>query len=502
MKDETNFKFYFPADLEKASKDAKGNEVMKFKGIASTSSKDSQNETLDPSTFDLRETLWVNWNHAGSTDPGTIIGETTKTVLTPKKELYVEGFLYPEVTKAKDTYTLMKALKNSPSGNKLGISVEGKVIERGCGPEFLDKDQKVPNPDFTSAKWNKIVKARITGMALCPVPINGDTWADITKGQISENLQEEYDEDTKAALSTVNNGLTKGQIFEKIYEKFPGIDTTQAKSLFSLIEKTTSAMNTEENKNKVSEETISKAFEILNLATAEVAKDETSTTIEKSDSTTAAAADEDDEMVEKAHTIVKAMTAEKKEAEFIKKALINKGYGEKVIEKAMSKKDPTFVPNDAVSKSEVGEIVKSHLNEMATAFDTKFNALGVLLKSSYEENLEIKKSLADSLSTNKEMQAQLDAIAKTSPGAKSLISKGFNERFDTAAEGAAKGGYSLSNPQDRIALRDKLTELSGINKGERYDERLTNIAQELEITKSMSQGSANLLKAMDIVVLA
>jgi len=110
---DNKFKFFLPADIEKATSD-KGVEVMKVKGIASTANTDSQNEALSPSGMDLKDFKWINWNHHGSKDPSTIIGEPTKAEVTKSNELYIEGVLYPEVPMAKTVWGLMKALK-SPS---------------------------------------------------------------------------------------------------------------------------------------------------------------------------------------------------------------------------------------------------------------------------------------------------------------------------------------------------------------------------------------------------
>ncbi len=83
-----------------------------------------------------------------------------------------------------------------------------------------------------------------------------------------------------------------------------------------------------------------------------------------------------------------------------------------------------------------------------------------------------------------------------------IITKSFQDKFGDAAkeEGASKK-YNILNSTDRKALRDKVTEMSGINKGENFDSRLTNVAQELEISQTLSPQSASLLKSMDIEVL-
>lgn len=495
---DNKFRFFVPCDLEKAS-NTEGVEVMRVKGIASTANKDSQDEALDPSGMDLKDFKWINYNHHGSKDPATIIGEPTKAEVTKDNELYIEGILYPEVPMAKTVFSLMKALKNSPSGNKLCLSVEGKVTKRGSD----DKNHPL---------YGKILKSKITGVAICPVPVNGDTWVDfIQKGYTNDN-DSTYDDETTTAINHANDEdnsgtivvLRKSEIFEKIYDKFPEITIEKAKSVYSLIEKTTNAMN--KGDNTVSKETIEKAFEILELATS------TTGVIKKGETSEKPEEDEDDEdekeMVAKANGIYKAMCSESKDDESIKATLVKKGYGEKVITKAMSK--DASVKNDGLTKSEVSDLIKSHTDSITKAFDDKMTAVGVVLKNSLEENGDLQKSLEDSLAKNAEMTAKneelvskMDSFLKTSVGSKSMISKSYSDKFgsDESAGGKASLKYNINNVNDRIALKERLTEMSGIRKGENYDQRLVGFAQEIEMVKDLTDQSINLLKAMDIEVL-
>ena len=518
MKNQDSFKFYVPCDIEKAA-DSSGKEVMRFKGIASTSEQDSQGEFLDPSGFDLSSFKYVNYNHHGSKDPATIIGEPTKAVITKDNQFYVEGILFPEVSMAKSTWSLMKALQNSKSGNKLGISVEGKAIARGCGPEFLDEAKTIKNPSFSLSKWNRITKARITSIALCPVPINGGTWADIMKGEMPDD-EEEYDEETQKALTaeagefvtskedveTEKNkkrvSLKKGEVFEKIFDLSPSITIEKAKSVYLLIERIAN-MNTEK---EIKDETISKAFEILDLASdaiSKAAKDADKLEKEKKDKEEE---DEDEkEMVKKASSTCKVMKAEGKDKEMIKAAMLKKGYGEKVIEKAM-KEDPTEEKKEeSVSKSEIAEIFKAETESLVKSFDDKFKSLGTILKHVTEENGEIKKSLESSLVENKELKDKLTTILSQPVGGKSIISKSYSTRFgDEKAEGSKSNRkFNIKNASDRITLKNIVTELSGINKGDgQFDVGLTQIASEIEITKSLSPSSLGRLKAMEFEIVA
>jgi len=171
------FNFFIPCDIEK-SKNKKGEDVMRVKGIASTPDEDSQGEYLDPKGFDLSRFVdsgYINYNHFGKTDPGMIIGEPDKAEVT-NKGLYIEGFLYNGSAQAKRVWELGNILNKSSKNRKLGWSIEGRAIQR----------------DPINPK--KITKALITGVAITPSPVNKNTFVDIVKGEQKEDFIEyQYD---------------------------------------------------------------------------------------------------------------------------------------------------------------------------------------------------------------------------------------------------------------------------------------------------------------------
>lgn len=162
------FSWYVPVtDLVKSEKGDKS--VYTFKGKASDASKDSDGESLKPEVFDFSEFKYVNWDHGKN--PEDIIGEQTGWTTDPTG-VFVEGLIYNE-GKGKSTIDLMKKLQKSPNGNRLGISVEGEVLER-------DLLTKMPT------------KAKVTSIALCPFPKNGNTWAELMeKSQKGEVLYQD-----------------------------------------------------------------------------------------------------------------------------------------------------------------------------------------------------------------------------------------------------------------------------------------------------------------------
>lgn len=159
-----NFKFFVPANIEKG-KDKDGNVEMIMQGIASTSDKDRQGEMLMPQGFDysyLQKSGYINWHHQLAKDPSSIIGEPIDVKLT-RDGLYIKGKLYRDSPMAQKAYELAQTLEKNSSSRRLGWSIEGKVVERDPS-----------NPA-------RVLKSKITGVALTPMPINPNTYADIVK---------------------------------------------------------------------------------------------------------------------------------------------------------------------------------------------------------------------------------------------------------------------------------------------------------------------------------
>lgn len=163
------FNFFVPIELEKSGTGK--SEKMKIKGIASTGDKDSQDETLIPSGFDLKRFIdqgFLNYNHLSKSDPSMIVGEPTVAKITRDGKLYIEGDLYADSPLAKKVWDLGKMLEKSGSKRRLGFSIEGRAVER----DILDP---------------KIVrKAEITGCAITPTPVNTNTLMELVKGNVTE----------------------------------------------------------------------------------------------------------------------------------------------------------------------------------------------------------------------------------------------------------------------------------------------------------------------------
>lgn len=168
------FNFFIPAEFSKGEKN--GKQEMYVKGVASSEVEDSDGETLVPAGYDLTPLLnkgFLNYNHQAGKDPDAIIGEPTKAeIINNGKELYIEGFLYPDSESAQKTYKLAQVLEKNSPNRRMGFSIEGKALER----------------DPLNPK--RITKARITGVAITPCPKNPNTLLSIMKGEYSEPFVE------------------------------------------------------------------------------------------------------------------------------------------------------------------------------------------------------------------------------------------------------------------------------------------------------------------------
>lgn len=168
------FNFFAPIDTFKKGKSSSGEDVYRVGGLISDASEDADGESLDYNGFDFSNFSFINWNH--SKEPKDIIGEPESWNVVPGKGVFMEGVIYPDSEVGQQAVKLMKTLETSKRGNKLGWSIEGTVVERD-----------LVNP-------NKVKKAKITAVALCPFPKNGNTFADlIKKGFTGEGVYQDKD---------------------------------------------------------------------------------------------------------------------------------------------------------------------------------------------------------------------------------------------------------------------------------------------------------------------
>jgi hypothetical protein len=259
---EDKFTFWCPLEKAQDLDPTTGEPVMKLGGIASTSDEDSDGEFLDPKGFDIKpliESGMVNWHHQAKGQPATIIGEPTKAEIRPEG-LYIETELYPSSKIACDVWELAETLEKDSKTRRLGYSIEGKVVKR------KSNDKKSPD-------YKKIVKAIITGVAITHQPKNPKTFANIIKGEIDDDFEDEeekaLDTETGKALKKEsvdkkikNQTFSKAEVIERLFKDIPGISIEKAEKIHLLILKIASMKG---NKTKVTDEDISKAYEALGL---------------------------------------------------------------------------------------------------------------------------------------------------------------------------------------------------------------------------------------------
>lgn len=256
------FTFWCPLDIQKAAIDPEtGQEIMRLGGIASTSDEDSDGEFLDPKGFDIKPLVksgMVNWHHQAKGQPATIIGEPSKAEIRPEG-LYIETDLYPSSQIARDVWDLAQTLEKDSKTRRLGYSIEGKVVKR------KSNDKKSPD-------YKKIVKAIITGVAITHQPKNPKTFANIIKGEIDEDFEDEVEEalDTENGKplkkesvdkKIKNQTFSKAEVIDILFSDITGIDIEKAEKIYSLMLKNAGM----KGKRRVTDEDISKAYEALGL---------------------------------------------------------------------------------------------------------------------------------------------------------------------------------------------------------------------------------------------
>ena len=142
-----------------------------LKGVASTPTKDLQDETVVQKGMDLRYFLQYGFlNDDHKPGPENKVGEPTHAEIKQVKDsggnsltgMWLEGFLWPEGAHegADHIWTLAKALKKADSNRKMGFSIQGKVLRR---------------------EGSKIIKAWIQDVAVTISPVNTGTWLELVE---------------------------------------------------------------------------------------------------------------------------------------------------------------------------------------------------------------------------------------------------------------------------------------------------------------------------------
>ena len=478
------FTFWCPLDIQKAAIDPEtGQEIMRLGGIASTSDEDSDGEFLDPKGFDIKPLVksgMVNWHHQAKGQPATIIGEPSKAEIRPEG-LYIETDLYPSSQIARDVWELAQTLEKDSKTRRLGYSIEGKVVKR------KSNDKKSPD-------YKKIIKAIITGVAITHQPKNPKTFANIIKGEIDEDFEDEVEEalDTESGKplkkesvdkKIKNQTFSKAEVIDILFNDITGIDIEKAEKIYSLMLKIADM----KGKRRVTDDDITKAYEALGL-NIESNEDE----VEKGEGCDANGGQTQEKSIKKAKSKMPADDVgddgeDETEDE-------DEDSDDDVEEAKKSKK--TSMKKGGIGGNAFDRIEKAVVTGYAN--QEKFiRALGVMVKSSVqkteevlaknEELLDIVKAQDETISI---MSEKLEEYGSEVPGFKSSRSVAGVERSFAKAEDSditkgggrqlAKNQIPISNKKVVADLLDQATFAKG-----GYDEEFSKACTTFEASGSL-----------------
>ena len=484
---EDKFTFWCPLEKAQDLDPTTGEPVMKLGGIASTSDEDSDGEFLDPKGFDIKpliESGMVNWHHQAKGQPATIIGEPTKAEIRPEG-LYIETELYPSSKIACDVWELAETLEKDSKTRRLGYSIEGKVVKR------KSNDKKSPD-------YKKIVKAIITGVAITHQPKNPKTFANIIKGEIDDDFEDEeekaLDTETGKALKKEsvdkkikNQTFSKAEVIERLFKDIPGISIEKAEKIHSLILKIASMKGT---KTKVTDEDISKAYEALGLEVEP-------TDIEKGEGCDANGGQTKNEPIKKA----KSKTTKKADDSTAEDTGDDDEEADDDVTEEEDFDDVTEKGKNKVKKGGDG-VNRFDRIEKAIATSHQINskyikALGVMVKDVAQkataimgENAELKELVKAQEDTISVMSEKLEAFGSEVPAPKSLsaarpVERQFAKAEDTditkGGQGKAKGNQVSMSKQPHVVaeILDQATFAKG------FDDEFSKACTAFEANKAL-----------------
>lgn len=218
MKKQDNFNFWVPIEFEKSVDPVTKKKKMIFSGIASDDSKDADDEILEPSGFELKsflESSFINYNHGTKNSPKSIVGEPLEAKIVNNK-FVVKGMLYDDSKLAHDIWETAEMLEKSGSKRRLGFSIEGTPLKR----------------DLVNPK--RILKARITGLAITANPKNRNTIFQLVKGEQTEDF---IDYEFEKAENIDPNGSSDVEYLIDITDQQKNVRVTMDKDLTIKIEK-------------------------------------------------------------------------------------------------------------------------------------------------------------------------------------------------------------------------------------------------------------------------
>lgn len=181
VKRDGSFRFFAPMyAFEKA--DAPEGKKRRIGGVISTDTKDREHETILQDGLDFSPFMkdgYFNDNHMkgiagiiGEPDPSALKffkrGDRLPTGQVAKSNgHWAEGWLYEDDPRATEIWHKARAMQKSPTGRRLGFSIEGAILKR------VGSDNKT------------IAKARVLHVAATHCPVNPDTTLDVLAKSLS-----------------------------------------------------------------------------------------------------------------------------------------------------------------------------------------------------------------------------------------------------------------------------------------------------------------------------
>lgn len=493
-----NFTIWVPFEtLSKADKNGKKEMIVGGVALTDTMGEDKEGEIIEVEGLDCSPFLqsgFVNWHHQAGKDPSAVIGEP---ISVEKKDgkLFVTSRLYNESKKAVDVYNLGQTLQKSGSNRRLGYSMEGKALERdplnpgrvkksklfhlaitpapignGTGMTVIKGGLKFENQEgseylidikdengervcvdhnFNIIKERDVVKAMVAG----EVTGRDTTGQNLTQQPLKvEDVEgtKKKKKDYKKLLKDLrkrrgeSENLSKGEILLEISSIFKTDEIDVIKGIYEIV--------TEINM-KPTVEDIQKAKELLSLVKGgDKEKEKSEVEIKK--------AKEESEAKEKKEKVAKLKEEYKdnvskgkeymEKAEAVKVSLKDAGLSEEeIMGGAVERVTP---PADLKKGEESTELIK--------AMDEKFAALNTLFTAKESENEELKKSITD-------LSTKIEEIGKQSQGPRSLISKGWQDRFPI--QKGKDGETVLSLSKDKNVLKAELVKAAKIGEKDQDD---------------------------------
>lgn len=527
------FNFFVPLDFEKGKGEEGG--LVKISGVASTDAEDSDQEELIPAGFDFAPLLksgFFNWNHQAKTSSKAICGEPTAAkIIDNGKSFYIEGVIYPN-EEGKNVVALAETLEKYSPNRRLGFSIEGQAIERDA-----------LNP-------KKVLRARITGVAITQSPKNPNTLMNIVKGEYSEEFvegpeDEKEDEVDKAMMVNVdvnppsvegvkseeelNQVLKKSDIYNQIYNRYT-TDFNKAEQVYYFINQVKSKNMAKD----ITAEVLEKAFSLLDQSfeksedqkqladydqkdddkdedddNIEINKGEDEEDVSEMEKSEDVADDDDDdndddegdedddfEKAMNAEIFAKSLFESGQEKDDVVKALTSVGFSLTLAETTCS--NCIAQANAEKEGGKITALKKSEddtLGELKAFLDKKFAATSTILKSMEQKN----EALEEELSMLKKAN---ENFLQAPQRRKSTTTVNALERFEKSADGSSLDVYDSRNAGDMRLLTTKLmTEAEAARANGQPNPMLEKAVMDLEIAKSTDFGAIQpMLRRMNIAV--